>query len=85
MNTDGSDARKVANVSMNGFHYSPDGKRILFIDDVTLENGPLEVIPGSHKGPIYSHWHDGVFTGAHADKDGKGRVPVNAYALANYG
>ena len=27
-------------------------------------NGPLEVIPGSHKGPLYLHWHDGVFTGA---------------------
>jgi len=37
---------------------------LLFIDDVTLENGPLEVIPGSHKGPLYSHWHEGVFTGA---------------------
>ena len=41
---------------------------LLFIDDVTLENGPLEVIPGSHKGPIYSHWHDGVFTGAVDDQ-----------------
>ena len=37
---------------------------LLFLDDVTLENGPLEVIPGSHKGPIYSHWHNGSFTGA---------------------
>ncbi len=37
---------------------------LLFLDDVTLENGPLEVIPGSHKGPLYSHWHNGVFTGA---------------------
>lgn len=41
---------------------------LLFIDDVTLENGPLEVIPGSHKGPIYSHWHNGRFTGAVADE-----------------
>lgn len=37
---------------------------LLFIDDVTLENGPLEVLPGSHKGLIHSHWHQGVFTGA---------------------
>ena len=37
---------------------------LLFIDDVTPENGPLEVIPGSHRGPLYSHWHEGVFTGA---------------------
>ena len=28
---------------------------LLFIDDVTLDNGPLEVIPGSHKGPLYPH------------------------------
>lgn len=41
---------------------------LLFVDDVTLENGPLEVLPGSHKGPIYSHWHDGVFTGAVDDE-----------------
>ena len=37
---------------------------LLFLDDVTPENGPLEVIPGSHKGPIHSHWHGGTFTGA---------------------
>ena len=37
---------------------------LLFIDDVTLANGPLEVIPGSHKGPLYSHWQNNVFTGA---------------------
>ena len=37
---------------------------LLFLDEVTTENGPLEVIPGSHKGPLYSHWQDGTFTGA---------------------
>ena len=26
---------------------------LLFVDDVTLENGPLEVVPGTHKGPLY--------------------------------
>jgi len=41
---------------------------LLLIDDVTVENGPLEVIPGSHKGDIHGLWHDGVFTGAVADK-----------------
>lgn len=41
---------------------------LLFVDEVTLENGPLEVLPGTHKGPLYSHWHDGVFTGAVDDE-----------------
>jgi len=41
---------------------------LLFVDDVTLENGPLEVLPGTHKGPLYSHWNNGVFTGAVDDK-----------------
>ncbi len=41
---------------------------LLFLDDVTLDNGPLEVVPGSHKGELYSLWHDGVFTGAVADE-----------------
>ena len=37
---------------------------LFFVDEVTLENGPLEVVPGSHRGPLYDHWHDGVFTGS---------------------
>ena len=37
---------------------------LFFLDDVTLENGPLEVVSGTHKGPLYSLWHDGIFTGA---------------------
>lgn len=41
---------------------------LLFLDEVTLENGPLEVIPGSHKGPLFSHWHGGAFTGFVAEE-----------------
>ena len=40
---------------------------LLMVDEVTEENGPLEVVPGTHKGPIHSLWHDGRFTGAVAD------------------
>lgn len=40
---------------------------LLMVDEVTQENGPLEVVPGSHKGPLHKIWHDGVFTGAVAD------------------
>ena len=51
------------------FTYTPHSNAdlvtaLLMVDDVTAENGPLAVAPGSHKGPIYSLWHDGVFTGA---------------------
>jgi ectoine hydroxylase-related dioxygenase (phytanoyl-CoA dioxygenase family) len=37
---------------------------LLMVDEVTEENGPLEVVPGTHVGEIHSLWHDGVFTGA---------------------
>ena len=40
---------------------------LLFLDEVTLDNGPLEVVPKTHKGPLYSHWQDGVFTGSVSD------------------
>ncbi len=36
----------------------------LMLEDVSLENGPLMVIPGSHQGPILSHHMKGVFAGA---------------------
>ena len=37
---------------------------LLLLDDVNMENGPLMIAPGSHKGPLHSLWQDGVFTGA---------------------
>jgi ectoine hydroxylase-related dioxygenase (phytanoyl-CoA dioxygenase family) len=37
---------------------------LLMVDEVTDENGPLEVFPRSHKGALESLWHDGRFTGA---------------------
>ncbi len=42
---------------------------LLFVDDVTPENGPLEVVPGTHRGTIFDHWQDGVFTGTIVDDD----------------
>ena len=41
---------------------------LLMVDEVTEENGPLQVAAGSHRGPIHSLWHGGVFTGAVADE-----------------
>jgi hypothetical protein len=49
---------------------------LLMVDEVTEENGPLQVVPGSHKGQIYDLWHDGVFTGAVDDA-------VTAWCLEN--
>jgi len=40
---------------------------LLMMSDVTAENGPLEVVPGSHRDKIHCLWHDGVFTGSVAD------------------
>ncbi|MGO1117561.1 phytanoyl-CoA dioxygenase family protein [Rhodovibrionaceae bacterium A322] len=40
----------------------------VMIEDCTLENGPLKVIPGSHLGPIYDHHLDGVFSGGIAEE-----------------
>ncbi|MFC0266880.1 phytanoyl-CoA dioxygenase family protein [Kushneria aurantia] len=36
---------------------------LLMIGDVTTDNGPLQVIPGSHRQELYSHWQDERFTG----------------------
>ena len=51
------------------FPYTPHSNTdlvtaLLMVDEVTEENGPLEVAPGSHDGPLHSLWHDGTFTGA---------------------
>jgi ectoine hydroxylase-related dioxygenase (phytanoyl-CoA dioxygenase family) len=35
----------------------------IMIDDIDLDNGPMLVVPGSHKGPIYDHHAKGVFVG----------------------
>jgi ectoine hydroxylase-related dioxygenase (phytanoyl-CoA dioxygenase family) len=37
----------------------------VFLEDVTEENGPLQVIPGSHKGPVLNHNSaNSIFCGA---------------------
>jgi ectoine hydroxylase-related dioxygenase (phytanoyl-CoA dioxygenase family) len=52
------------------------------IDDMTLENGCLLVIPGSHRGPILDHHQNGRFAGAvtQADFDDGAAVPVQVRA-----
>lgn len=36
----------------------------VMMDDMALENGPLMIIPGTHKGPIRDHHANGRFCGA---------------------
>jgi ectoine hydroxylase-related dioxygenase (phytanoyl-CoA dioxygenase family) len=49
---------------------------LLMVDEVTADNGPLQIVPGSHKGEIYDLWHNGLFTGAVDDA-------VTSYCLDN--
>ncbi|MDJ0982250.1 MAG: phytanoyl-CoA dioxygenase family protein, partial [Kiloniellales bacterium] len=53
----------------------------IVFDDMTLENGPLQVIPGSHKGPVLDHHLNGVFAGA-CNLAEAGYAPEDAVALA---
>jgi len=54
----------------------------VMLDDMTLDNGALMMMPGTHRGPIYDHHADGSFVGAinPAELDTKNAVPVVAPA-----
>lgn len=52
----------------------------LIIDDMTEENGPLMVLPGTHKGPVANHHHDGFFAGA-VDLEAEGFDMADAVPL----
>lgn len=54
------------------FAYTPHSNddlvtALLFLDEVTEENGALAVVPGSHRDGLKSLWADGRFTGAVAE------------------
>jgi ectoine hydroxylase-related dioxygenase (phytanoyl-CoA dioxygenase family) len=36
----------------------------IYLDDCDMDNGPLLVVPGSHRGPTWDHHADGRFCGA---------------------
>lgn len=42
---------------------------LLLLDDMTAENGPLTVAPGSHRGPQLSLWQDDRFSGEIAEAE----------------
>lgn len=52
----------------------------LMIDDMIQENGPLMVYPGTHKGPVYNHHHNGYFAGA-IDLGASGLASADAVPL----
>jgi len=52
------------------------------LDDMTVENGALMMVPGSHKGPVFDHHDNGYFVGAISDMaclEG-GTVPIQMKA-----
>lgn len=58
---------------------------LLMVDEVTELNGPLTVVPGSHKGPIYDLWKDGKFTGAVADDVASDCAPRSVQCIGKAG
>ena len=52
------------------------------LDDMTMANGALMVMPGSHRGRTWNHHQDGLFVGAITDPSftGDGAVPVTVRA-----
>ena len=48
---------------------------LLMLEDVDLDQGPLQVIPGSHKGPIFEHY----------DEDGEWTATIRKQDLINAG
>ena len=53
----------------------------ILLEDCTANQGPLMVIPGSHKGPVHDHHHEGTFVGA-LDPADLGGARDTAIALA---
>jgi len=63
MNPDGSGARQVSEMEINGFKYSPDGKRLLFIREVKYDPSVRDLYPDLPKANarimddlMYRHW-----------------------------
>jgi ectoine hydroxylase-related dioxygenase (phytanoyl-CoA dioxygenase family) len=50
----------------------------IMLDDMDTGNGPLMIVPGSHKGPTYDHHSEGCFSGAINDPEAE---PIYADAV----
>ena len=57
-------------------HTTDDGLAVgSYLDDCTEENGPMFVVPGSHKGPTYNHHEHGYLCGAIAANELTDELP----------
>lgn len=87
---DGGEAVKLSDQEMGGFHYSPTGRHILFIQDVKLDKSLQEIhadLPKSKgratDGLFYRHWkswHDYAYSNVFVTEyqEGKlGEKPMN--------
>ncbi|GHV20824.1 peptidase S9 [Clostridia bacterium] len=84
MNPDGSTRVQISNIEkgIEGFNYSPDGKKVLFISTVKAFQSPSETYPDLDKAGgrivdnlMYKHWDEWVENTPHpfiADYDGSG-------------
>ncbi|MBN8873747.1 MAG: phytanoyl-CoA dioxygenase family protein [Rhodospirillales bacterium] len=56
----------------------------VMFDDMEMANGPLMIVPNSHRGPVYDHHADGVFCGAmdpaNRDVDYASAIPLTGKA-----
>ncbi len=56
----------------------------VMMDDMTMASGPLLIVPGSHRGPVFDHHADGVFCGAmdptREECDYAGAIPLTGKA-----
>jgi len=56
----------------------------IMFDDMAMANGPLMIVPGSHRGPIFDHHADGIFCGAmdptNHDVDYASAIPLTGSA-----
>lgn len=57
----------------------------IMLEDCTPHNGPMMVIPGSHRGPVYDHHVDGIFAGGIKDKTITGPINNHRELLAPAG
>lgn len=75
---------KVSDLEINGFHYSPDGTKILFCKDVKLDKTPAELYPELSKtsariseGLFYRHWkswHDYAYSNVFVADYAEGKI-----------